>query len=310
MQGSIGVKNARTFSIDTSELPKSTHASSALCFLDNRLLFLGEHLGFLAIVGRRHACGLMACRGEDFNCVRVTFVCAGWLWDSPISWEANCALLPGWERSLFCGEAGRTRLEADSEIRRKKEMIAHTQEGKMIIKKKLPVSFASQDSCYESDITNIQSGLMIPHQADATGLQSGAAEVLHMPTSFRAAFGTFLKGRQKNHAAKVKMTAILRLGLKYVIKLQIIIIIIIIIIITITIISYWSQLHTYLYQLWAPQVHLLESLCSCTLLRNNSDVVYIELKLKWEKDAAVIWSLCLENLTTAKPELSLFFFFF
>ena len=82
--------------------------------------------------------------------------------------------------------------------------------------------FLSRDICYASDSTNMQSGLMVPHQVDAIGLRSGAAEVLHMPTNFQAASETFLKGRQKKYAAKVKMTTILLLGLKCAITLQII----------------------------------------------------------------------------------------
>lgn len=47
--------------------------------------------------------------------------------------------------------------------------------------------------------------LMMPHQVRATGFQSAAAEVLHMPTSYPTASGTFLKNRHKqSHAAKVK----------------------------------------------------------------------------------------------------------
>lgn len=46
---------------------------------------------------------------------------------------------------------------------------------------------------------------MMPHQVRATGFQNAAAEVLHTPTSYPTASGTFLKNRHKqSHAAKVK----------------------------------------------------------------------------------------------------------
>lgn len=60
---------------------------------------------------------------------------------------------------------------------------------------------------------------MMPHQVRATGFQSAAAEVLHMPTSSRAASGTFLKNKykKKSHAVKVKTN---KLGLMHVMSLS------------------------------------------------------------------------------------------
>lgn len=50
-----------------------------------------------------------------------------------------------------------------------------------------------------------QDSFLMPHQVNAAGLQSAAAEVPHMPTNPVAAPGTFLKNRHKqSHAAEVK----------------------------------------------------------------------------------------------------------